>query len=115
MSAGDDVYVIGFPDRLMDVSNPAGTYLAAHIGRITGAAGRPGPYKDNWLVQHDASSTRGTTGSPIFNGQGKVIAINAGEYLEEGEQKIAGRSIEVVKASPYKFGMRIDLIESLLR
>ena len=113
--AGDDVYLIGFPDRLMDVSNPAATFLAAHIGRVTGAAGRPVPYKDNWLVQHDASSTRGTTGSPIFNGQGKVIAINAGEYLEEGEQKIAGRNIEVVKASPYKFGMRIDLIEALLR
>lgn len=113
--AGDDVYVIGFPDRLMDVSNPAATFLAAHIGRVTGAAGRPVPYKDNWLVQHDASSTRGTTGSPIFDGQGKVIAINAGEYLEEGEQKIAGRNIEVVKASPYKFGMRIDLIEALLR
>jgi pSer/pThr/pTyr-binding forkhead associated (FHA) protein len=115
MGAGDDVYVIGFPDRLMDVSNPAATFLAAHIGRVTGAAGRPVPYKDNWLVQHDASSTRGTTGSPIFNGQGKVVAINAGEYLEEGEQKIAGRNIEVVKASPYKFGMRIDLIEPLLR
>ncbi len=114
-SAGDDVYVIGFPDRLMDVSNPAATFLAAHIGRVTGAAGRPVPYKDNWLVQHDASSTRGTTGSPVFDGQGKVIAINAGEYLEEGEQKIAGRNIEVVKASPYKFGMRIDLIEALLQ
>ncbi len=115
MGAGDEVYLIGFPDRLMDVSNPAATFLAAHIGRVTGAAGRPIGYKDNWLVQHDASSTRGTTGSPIFNGQGKVIAINAGEYLEEGEQKIAGRNIEVVKASPYKFGMRIDLIEGLLR
>lgn len=115
IGAGDDVYVIGFPDRLMDVKNPAATFLAAHVGRVTGAAGKPMPYKDNWLVQHDAGSTRGTTGSPIFNGQGKVIAINAGEYLEEGEQKIAGRNIEVVKASPYKFGMRIDLIEALLR
>lgn len=115
IGAGDDVYLIGFPDRLMDVSNPAATFLAAHIGRVTGAAGRPVPYKDNWLVQHDASSTKGTTGSPIFNGQGKVVAINAGEYLEEGEQKIAGRNIEVVKASPYKFGMRIDLIDTLVR
>jgi len=115
IGAGDDVYLIGFPDRLMDVTNPAATFLAAHVGRVTGAAGKPVPYKDNWLVQHDAASTRGTTGSPIFNGQGKVIAINAGEYLEEGEQKIAGRNIEVVKASPYKFAMRIDLIEALLR
>ncbi len=115
IGAGDDVYLIGFPDRLMDMTNPAATFLAAHVGRVTGAAGRPVVYKDNWLVQHDAGSTKGTTGSPIFNVQGKVVAINSGEYLEEGEQKIAGRKIEVVKASPYKFGMRIDLVEALLR
>lgn len=113
--AGDEVYLIGFPGRLMDATNPAATFLAAHIGRITGATGRPTAYADNWLLQHDASSTRGTTGSPIFNSQGKVIAINAGGYLEGDEEKIAGRKTEVVKESPYKLGMRIDLIETLVR
>ncbi|MDI3290907.1 FHA domain-containing protein [Polyangium sp. 15x6] len=115
MGAGDDVYLIGFPGRLMDATNPAATFLAAHIGRVTGASGRPAAYQDAWLVQHDAATTRGSNGSPVWSGQGKVIAVNSGGYLEEGEEKIAGRKTEVVKASPYKFGMRIDLVEALLK
>jgi len=113
--AGDDIYLIGFPGRLMDAQNPAATFLAAHIGRITSALGRPGAFADSWLIQHDAPTTRGTSGSPIFNGRGKVIGINAGGYLEGDSETIAGRKTEVVKASPYKFGMRIDLLSAVLR
>lgn len=113
--AGDDVYLIGFPGRLMDAQNPAATFLAANIGRITTSAGRPGAFGDNWLIQHDASTTQGTSGSPIFNGRGKVIAVNAGGYTENDDETIAGRKTEVVRASPYKFGMRADLLEVLLR
>jgi V8-like Glu-specific endopeptidase len=115
MGAGDDVYLIGFPGRLMDVSNPAATFLGAHIGRLTAANGRPAAFQDQWLVQHDAPTTHGTSGSPIFNGRGRVVAINAGGYLEGDDQTIAGRKTEVVKASPYKFGMRIDLLNAVLR
>jgi FHA domain/Trypsin-like peptidase domain len=113
--AGDDIYLIGFPGRLMDASNPAATFLAAHIGRITNAGGRPGAYAEDWLIQHDAPTTHGTSGSPIFNGRGKVIAINAGGYLEGDDETIAGRKTEVVKDSPYKFGMRIDLLDAILK
>ena len=113
--AGDDVYMIGFPGRLMDASNPAATFLAAHIGRITTAAGRPGGFAENWLIQHDAPTTAGTSGSPIFNGRGKVVGINAGGYLEGDDETIAGKKTEVVKASPYKFGMRIDLLDAILK
>ena len=115
LGAGDDVYLIGFPGRPMDSNNPAATFLAAHIGRVTSAAGRPGPLGDNWLVQHDAPTTHGTSGSPLFNGRGKVVAINAGGYLEGDDETISGRKTEVVKASPYKFAMRIDLLNALLR
>jgi S1-C subfamily serine protease len=113
--AGDDIYLIGFPGRLMDASNPAATFLSANIGRVTTAAGRPGSFAESWLVQHDAATTSGTSGSPIINGKGKVIGINSGGYLEKDDETIAGKKAEVVKASPYKFGMRIDLIEPLLR
>jgi len=115
VGAGDDVYLIGFPGRLMDTSNPAATFLAAHVGRVTNSRGRPGSYGDNWLVQHDAGTTHGTSGSPIFNGRGRVIAINSGGYLESNDETVAGRKTEVVKASPYKFGMRIDLLNAVLR
>jgi len=66
-------------------------------------------------VQHDAPTTHGTSGSPIFNAGGHVVAINAGGYLEGAEETVSGHKTEVVKASPYKFGMRIDLINGLLR
>jgi V8-like Glu-specific endopeptidase len=113
--AGDDVYLIGFPGRLMDAQNPSATFLAANIGRITASSGRPGAFAENWLIQHDASTTQGTSGSPVFNGRGKVIAVNAGGYTENDDETIAGRKTEVVRASPYKFGMRVDLLDVLLR
>ncbi|WP_233560932.1 trypsin-like serine peptidase, partial [Sorangium cellulosum] len=113
--AGDDVYLIGFPERLTDAANPVATFLAANIGRITGANGRPAAFAEAWLIQHDARSTSGMNGSPIFNGQGKVIGINAGGYLEGNDETISGQKTEVVKASPYKFGMRIDLLDAILR
>jgi V8-like Glu-specific endopeptidase len=113
--AGDDVYLIGFPGRLMDASNPAATFLAAHVGRVTGATGRPAAFADAWLIQHDAPTTHGTSGSPVFDAQGKVIAINAGSYLEGDDQTIAGKKTEVVRESPYKLGMRIDLLQPILR
>jgi V8-like Glu-specific endopeptidase len=115
VGAGDDVYLIGFPGRLMDPTNPAATFLAAHVGRITDSSGRPGALTTTWLIQHDASTTKGTSGSPVFNGQGKVIAVNAGGYLEGDQEKIAGRKTEVVKASPYKFAIRIDQLDAILR
>jgi hypothetical protein len=115
IGAGDDIYLIGFPGRLMDSGNPAATFFAAHVGRVTNPAGRLGTFAENWLVQHDAPTTHGTSGSPLFNGKGHVIAVNAGSYLEGDEQTVAGRKTEVVKASPYKFGMRADLLSALLR
>ncbi|HVY47316.1 MAG TPA: serine protease, partial [Minicystis sp.] len=115
LGAGDDVYLIGFPGRLMDPSNPAATFLAAHVGRITNAQGRPGSFADAWLVQHDAPTTHGTSGSPIFDDHGKVVAINSGGYVESDDATISGRKTEVVRDSPYKFGMRIDLLNAILR
>jgi V8-like Glu-specific endopeptidase len=115
MGAGDEVYLIGFPGRLMDTQNPAATFLAAHVGRVTANNGRPGSFADAWLVQHDAPTTHGTSGSPIFNSKGHVVGVNAGGYLEGDQETVAGRKTEVVKASPYKFGMRIDLLNAILR
>jgi V8-like Glu-specific endopeptidase len=115
LGAGDDVFLIGFPGRLMDTQNPVATFLGAHVGRVTTSKGRGGAFADAWLVQHDAPTTHGTSGSPIFNNKGHVVAVNSGGYLEGDQETVAGRKTEVVKASPYKFGMRIDLINALLR
>jgi pSer/pThr/pTyr-binding forkhead associated (FHA) protein len=115
MGVGDAVYVIGFPGRLTDVANPAATFLDGHIGRLTNAAGRPAAFAETWLVQHDAATTRGMSGSPVFNGQGRVVAVNGASYREEDDQTIAGKKTEVVKDSPYKLALRVDLLGALVK
>ena len=114
LSSGDVVGLIGFPGRLMDPTTPIATFLGAHVGRVTTAKGKTGSFADMWLIQHDAPTTHGTSGSPIFNSAGHVVAVNAGGYLESDTETVAGRKTEVVKGSPYKFGMRIDLVNTLL-
>ncbi|HEY4119067.1 MAG TPA: trypsin-like peptidase domain-containing protein [Byssovorax sp.] len=107
--AGDEIYLLGFPGRLMDAQNPAATFLAAHVGRVTNAHGQPSTFAQAWLIEHDAQTTPGTSGSPIFDAHGKVIAINEGSYRNQGDQR------EGPSDSPYKIAIRIDLLNQLLQ
>jgi len=102
LGTGDSLYVIGFPGRTMDEASPVAVFMFSHVGRITDALGqRAESFEDGWLVQHEGQTTPGTSGSPIFNSEGKVVAINAGGLLESNKQSV------------YKYAMRIDLVEDI--
>lgn len=102
LSTGENLYVIGFPGRTMEESSPVATFMFSHVGRITDKHGaQADSFKDGWLVQHEGQTTPGTSGSPIFNQSGKVVAINAGGLLEKNQQAV------------YKYAMRIDLLEKV--
>jgi V8-like Glu-specific endopeptidase len=102
LGTGDSLYVIGFPGRTMDEASPVAVFMFSHVGRITDALGqRAESFDDGWLIQHEGQTTPGMSGSPIFNSEGKVVAINAGGLLEANKQSV------------YKYAMRIDLFEDI--
>jgi V8-like Glu-specific endopeptidase len=102
LGTGDGLYVIGFPGRTMNESSPVATFMASHVGRVTDANGEKAEsYGDGWLIQHEGQTTPGTSGSPIFDSQGHVVAINAGGLLEANKQSV------------YKYAMRIDLLKDV--
>jgi V8-like Glu-specific endopeptidase len=114
LGPGDDVFVLGFPGRVMDPLSPSATFLQGHIGRLM-ALGEGGPkgVEDAQLIQHDAVTRGGNSGSPIFNQYGHVIAVHAAHLDEETEVQVGGRKTTVVKTSPFRVGMRIDLLDGV--
>jgi V8-like Glu-specific endopeptidase len=114
LGSGDDVFVIGFPGRVMDPVSPTATFLQGHVGRLVGMGEQPAATLDDAvLVQHDAVTRGGNSGSPVFNQYGHVVAIHAAHLDDEDEVKVGGRQTTVVRASPYRVGMRIDLLSQV--
>ena len=122
LAPGDVIYLYGFPGRLADVKSPSATFVNGVIGRMTRLSGEAAEFEHAQLVQHSAFTSGGTSGSPIFDGEGHVIAVNAGGYVESGTMRVmdpaSGRSGEITVAknlAGYNFGMRIDLVRQLLQ
>lgn len=121
LGPGDTMFMYGFPGRLATVSSPDATLVQGVVGRVTRLDGRMGSASQNLLVQHSAFTSGGTSGSPIFNNAGKVVAVNTGGYVEPGSLQImdpsTGRAGKVVVAKQlpgYNFGIRVDALNQLL-
>jgi S1-C subfamily serine protease len=115
LGPGDDVFVIGFPGRVMDPVSPSATFLQGHVGRVTGFdEGATSPDKA-FLVQHDAVTRGGNSGSPVFDQYGHVIAVHAAHIDEEQDVSIDGKKTTVQDASPFRLGMRVDLLRGVPR
>jgi hypothetical protein len=107
---GDDIFVLGFPGRVMDPTSPSATFLQGSVGRTTDLDGETSSAAESVLLQHDAVTRGGNSGSPIFNQYGNVIAIHTAHIDDEDEVSIDGKKVTVVQSSPFRVGMRIDLL-----
>lgn len=103
LATGDPIFTYGFPGRLADPSAPEATFVQGVVGRVTTLDGQAGTVAAERLIQHSAFTSGGTSGSPIFNAAGHVVAVNTGGYVDKSKA-LAG----------YNFGMRIDLATELL-
>jgi S1-C subfamily serine protease len=118
---GSPMYTIGFPGSLAKPSQPDATLTQGIISRVMTFEKTPGRFEDTRLLQHTAYISQGTSGSPIFDANGKVIGVNAGGFTTRQPVGIGSpRTAQVIPvlitlAAPgYNFAMRIDLVTDLL-
>ena len=116
LRVGAPIATLGFPGELQgseteDIS-PIATFKDGTISAL-----RP-PYqgdtytsRDTYIIQHNLDLSGGTSGSPIFDARGRVVAINnAGiDVIFD----IGGRQARVSQAA-LGFGIRADKIRELL-
>jgi S1-C subfamily serine protease len=110
---GDDVFVLGFPGRVMDPISPSATFLQGHIGRTTAFDGQPTSPEKAMLLQHDAVTRGGNSGSPVFNQYGHVIAVHAAHLDDEADAQVGGQKTKIVGSSDFRIAMRIDLLQGV--
>jgi S1-C subfamily serine protease len=110
---GDDVFVLGFPGRVMDPISPSATFLQGHLGRTTAFDGQPTSPDKAVLIQHDAVTRGGNSGSPVFNQYGHVIAVHAAHLDDEADAQVDGQKTKIVGSSAFRIAMRIDLLQGV--
>jgi V8-like Glu-specific endopeptidase len=119
---GSQIFVFGFPGDLSDVRSPVATLTEGVVGRLTALDGQVGTPQTRYLLQYSAFTSKGTSGSPVFDKHGRVVAVNSGYYQGESRVRIenpaTGRTEEAKVSrdlSGYSFGIRIDLARQVLQ
>jgi V8-like Glu-specific endopeptidase len=122
LRAGSEIFVFGFPGDLNNVGSPVATITNGVIGRLTALDGQAADPERQYLLQYSAFTSKGTSGSPVFDNYGRVIAINSGYYQGKSrvviENPTTGKSEDANVSrdlSGYAFGIRIDLAQEVFR
>jgi S1-C subfamily serine protease len=115
LSAGIEVASIGFPGELnfMSSQNPVATFKDGTISAVRAFGGTVATPTNSYYIQYNLSLSGGTSGSPVFNRSGKVVAVNNSgiEVLVYSE---ATGTWERIPQSSLNFGIRADLISATL-
>ena len=117
LSTGAPIGTLGFPGELQ-VSDLSDLYPIATFKNGTVSALRMPDEKSRYsvrgayVVQHNLDLSGGTSGSPIFNTEGEVVAINS-SGISLTALTFGGDPFQVSQAS-LGFGIRVDKIHELL-
>lgn len=114
LRAGDDVFVFGFPEQVAGTGAAVAVLTSGVVGRMTGFDGNETDPSRRHLISHSAFTD--TAGSPVFDREGRVVAINAGNY--RGRTRVVDPSTRIARTldteTPYAWSVRVDLLLQLL-
>jgi S1-C subfamily serine protease len=82
LAVGMEVATIGFPGELefAYTENPIATFKNGTISALRALNGAITTSTNGFFIQHNLTLSPGTSGSPIFNRDGKVVAVNNSGY-----------------------------------
>ncbi|MBK8179644.1 MAG: trypsin-like peptidase domain-containing protein [Planctomycetes bacterium] len=127
---GTQLGTLGYPGELTlqyvsqqaltgELTTAQATFKDGWIGRILDFQGARAGFEQSHSIQHSASLSGGTSGSPMFTADGKVVALNnAGRDLMVKVQARSGTGDQVERMpNPAEIGyaVRVDLLAELLR
>ena len=120
IDVGDEIATLGFPGELEVASSrfsitatptfKTGTVSALRAYDPSRTFGNPLGRIGNRIVQHDFNVSPGTSGSPIFNRRGEVVAINNAGSTQEASLGFAIRADELremIQAVAVEFGLEL--------
>ena len=118
LKAGSPIATLGFPGELQGGDDPYNFFPIATFKSGTISALRPrfedlwySAPRDTYIIQHDFDTTGGTSGSPIFDVSGRVVAINNAGM--EAQFSTEGDWPRITQGS-LGFGIRADKIHEVL-
>lgn len=114
LGPGAPLCYIGFPgwSEYTALNKVAPHIYKGGLSRLMTLEEEVGDFGRQYLIDHDLATINGASGSPIFNREGKVVAIH-----NSGEKRIAidanGKPVPI-PVGP-KHGMRVDLLRELMK
>lgn len=111
------VYLSGFDQKSQTAKTALATFKDGWIGRITDFRRARADFATSYFIQHSASLSGGTSGSPMFDTNGKVIALNNSGLdlmvsVKKGEKAGTERT---PSAAEIGNAIRVDLLLDLLK
>lgn len=115
LRVGQEIGTIGFPGELnpINTQNAVATFKNGTISALRAFGGAASTESNSYYVQHNLSLSGGTSGSPIFNRNGKIVAINNSGIVTLVYSS-ATNTWERIPIAALGFGIRADQFQQTL-
>ena len=90
--------------------NPVASFADGKIRRLTNAQGTDAGKENNRMIDHSIPAAGGSSGSPIFNQDGKVVAVLWGTAVAA---MLDGNGARITSGALNNFAVRIDQAEDI--